>query len=244
MSGQMFQNVPSSISLAIWGTAFIQGRETLERAVDCLSDSPRLVSTLISNESLAMYLSGLRQNGAKALRCHFPATGNMDAIIGIDEFVDMAIDIGHIITSVGGEIVGIHEEANFWVETKRLKEPVSLTTNWQDMDKQLSNLLHETSDEIEAFDLVQGDEEAHDFLVDLEHDISIQFYPDDQPQRVSFLLGRLLRVLAITEFALEKEIESFSPTKNSMWATPVVDLNRTCRQGLSAVVNYGLQKNF
>ena len=46
------------------------------------------------------------------------------------------------------------------------------------MDKQLSNLLHETSDEIEAFDLVAGNQDAHDFLIDLEHDISIQVYPD------------------------------------------------------------------
>jgi hypothetical protein len=52
----------------------------------------------------------------------------------------------------------------------------------------------------------------------------------------------LLRVLAITEFALENEINSFSATKQSMWSTPITDLNRTCRQGLSAVVNYALEK--
>ena len=101
-------------------------------------------------------------------------------------------------------------------------------------------LRHESSEEIEAFDLVHDNQEAHDFLIDLEHDISIQVYPDDQPSRVTFLLGRLLRVLAITEFALENEINSFSATKQSMWSTPISDLNRTCRQGLSAVVNYGL----
>lgn len=55
-------------------------------------------------------------------------------------------------------------------------------------------------------------------------------------------MGRLLRVLAITEFALENEINSFSATKQSMWSTPISDLNRTCRQGLSAVVNYALEK--
>jgi len=213
MPGQMFQNVPTSISLAIWATAFMQGRETLERSVDCISESPRHVSTLLNNESLALFIAGLRNSGTNALRCHFPVTGNMDAIIGTDEFVDIAIELGHVITTRGGEPLGIHEEANSWVATKRLKEPVALSTNWQDMDKQLSNLLHETSDEIEAF-----------------------------PPRITFLLGRLLRVLAITEFALENEINSFSATKQSMWSTPISDLNRTCRQGLSAVVNYALEK--
>ena len=242
MPGQMFQNVPTSISLAIWATAFMQGRETLERSVDCISESPRQVSTLLNNESLALFVAGLRNSGTNALRCHFPVTGNMDAIIGTDEFVDVAIELGHVITTRGGEPLGIHEEANSWVATKRLKEPVALSTNWQDMDKQLSNLLHETSDEIEAFDLVAGNQDAHDFIIDLEHDISIQAYPDDQPPRVTFLLGRLLRVLAITEFALENEINSFSATKQSMWSTPISDLNRTCRQGLSAVVNYALEK--
>lgn len=242
MPGQMFQNVPTSISLAIWGTAFMQGRETLERTVDCISEAPRTVSTLLNEESLAIFISNLRRNETNALRCHFPITGNMDGIIGTDEFVDVALELGHVITTRGGDPLGIHEEANFWVATKRLKEPVGLTTSWQDMDKQLSNLLHETSDELEAFDLVQGNQEAHDFLIDLEHDISIQIYPDDQPNRVTFLLGRLLRVLAITEFAIENNISSFSATKQSMWATPIIDLNRTCRQGLSAVVNYALEK--
>ncbi len=81
------------------------------------------------------------------------------------------------------------------------------------------------------------------FLIDLEHDISVQAYPDDQPTRVTFLLGRLLRVLAITEFALENEINSFSATKQSMWSNPIQDLNQTCRKGLSAVVNYALEKS-
>lgn len=243
MPGQMFQNVPTSISLAIWGTAFMQGRETLERAVDCLSEAPRSVTTLLGIENLAIFLSNLRNTGAKGLRCHFPMTGNMDAIIGTDQFIDMALELGHVITSLGGEAIGIHEEANHWVATKRLKEPVALVTSWQDMDKQLSNILHETSEEIEAFDLVHGNQEAHDFLIDLEHDISIQAYPDDQPPRVTFLLGRLLRVLAITEFAFENEINSFSATKQSMWSTPIQELNRTCRQGLSSVVNYALEKN-
>ncbi len=128
----------------------------------------------------------------------------------------LSLELGHVITTRGGEVLGIHEEANYWIATKRLKEPVALTSSWQDMDKQLSDLLHETSDEIEAFDLVNGNQDAHDFLIDLEHDISVQVYPDDQPMRVTFLLGRLLRVLAITEFALENEINSFSATKQSM----------------------------
>jgi hypothetical protein len=242
MKAQMFQNVPTSISLAIWGTAFMQGRETLERAVDCISDAPRTVSTLLNQESLAIFLSNCRKSGTSALRCHFPRTGNMDFIIGTDEFVDVALELGHVITTRGGEILGIHEEANYWIATKRTKEPVALTSSWQDMDKQLSDLLHETSDEIEAFDLVHGNQDAHDFLIDLEHDISIQAYPDDQPTRVTFLLGRLLRVLAITEFAFENEINSFSATKQSMWSNPILDLNQTCRKGLSAVVNYALEK--
>ena len=51
MTGKVFQNVPTSISLAIWGTAFMQGRETLERAVDCISEAPRTVSTLLTQET-------------------------------------------------------------------------------------------------------------------------------------------------------------------------------------------------
>jgi len=62
MPGQMFQNVPTSISLAIWATAFMQGRETLERSVDCISESPRNVSTLLSNDSLALFVAGLRNS--------------------------------------------------------------------------------------------------------------------------------------------------------------------------------------
>jgi hypothetical protein len=92
MKAQMFQNVPTSISLAIWGTAFMQGRETLERAVDCISDAPRTVSTVLNQESLAIFLSNCRKSGTTALRCHFPRTGNMDFIIGNDEFVDVVID--------------------------------------------------------------------------------------------------------------------------------------------------------
>jgi hypothetical protein len=243
MTGKVFQNVPTSISLAIWGTAFMQGRETLERAVDCISEAPRTVSTLLTQESLAIFLSNLRIGGTTALRCHFPITGDMDSIIGTDEFVDVALESGHVITTRGGMVLGIYEETIYWVASQRIKEPVMLKNNWQDMDKQLSNLLHETSEEIEAFDLVHGNQEAHDFLIDLEHDITIQIYPDDQPERVTFLLGRLLRVLAITEFAIENQIDSFSATKQSMWSTPIVDLNRTCRKGLSAVVNYALTTN-
>jgi hypothetical protein len=52
-----------------------------------------------------------------------------------------------------------------------------------------------------------------------------------------------LRVLAITEFALENEINSFSATKQSMWSNPIQDLNQTCRKGLSTVANYALQES-
>jgi hypothetical protein len=42
---------------------------------------------------------------------------------------------------------------------------------------------------------------------------------------------------------LENEINSFSATKQSMWSNPIQDLNQTCRKGLSAVVNYALEKS-
>jgi hypothetical protein len=242
MNSIIFQSVPSSISLAIWGTAFIQGRETLERASDSISDSPRDVKSLLGTQSLALYLSELRNSGSKALRCHFPITGNMDCVVGIDEFVDIALDLGHVVTNVGSNSVGIYELGDYWNSVPRLKEPVKLKHGWQEIDKDLSVLLHEASDEIEAFDLVKDNQTAHDFLIDLEHDISIQHYPEDQPTRVTFLIGRLLRVLAITTFALENQIDTFSATKQSMWSLPIADLHRTCRQGLSSVTNYALEK--
>jgi len=235
--------VPPTIGLAIWATAFMQGRETLEGSIDSLSDSPRFVETLLGEESLVMFLSNLRREGVRGLRAHFPITGNTDGIIGSDEFVDFALSQGTVITTKDGFPKGLYESQTHWVSTIRHKEPVEIKYSWQDMDSQLSSLLHETSDDLEAFDLVSNDMQARDILINLEHDISIQHYPDDQPTRVTFLIGRLLRVLATTELAIEKNIDAFSATKQTMWSLPIVDLNRTCRNGLSAVVNYALNKN-
>ncbi len=241
-NSQLFTSVPPTIGLAIWATAFMQGRETLERSVDSLSDSPRFVQTLLGEESLAIHISNLRREGASGLRAHFPITGNTDGIIGSDEFVDFALSLGSVITTKNGTPKGLHEGQSHWMSTIRHKQPVDIKYSWQDMDSQLSNLLHETSEDLEAFDLVSNDLKARDILIDLEHDISIQHYPDDQPTRVTFLIGRLLRVLATTELAIEKNVNTFSATKQSMWSLPIVDLNRSCRNGLSAVVNYALNK--
>lgn len=238
---RVFDHVPESISFAIWATAFLQGRETLERAVDSMSDSPRVIETGVDKEHLSIYLSRIRRDNFSGIRCHFPIEGNTDSIIGIDEFVDISLRLGHCLTSISKNPKGIILSENTWIEVDRKKSPAPLKNSWQDFDKSLSDSLHEISEELEAFDLIKHNNEARNLLIDLDHDISIQQFPDDQNSRITFLIGRLLRVLAITQFALEENIQTFSASKNQLISTPILELNQICRSGLSTVVNYGIE---
>ncbi len=236
----IFEQVPSSFSFAIWATAYLQGRETLERCVDSISESPRIVKKLDGSEYLAIYLSELRRNSCVAIRCHLPVSGNTDSLIGNDEFVDLALDLGHAITTVGGTPQGLIEHKDAWWIYKRSNEPMKSKYNWKDLDQEFHHSIQNVSQEIEAFDLIKDNPEARDLLIDLDHDISREIYPDDQDSRVTLLIGRSLRVLLTCQFVTNHWVEVNSATKSNILKEKIFELNRLSRLTLTASINYAL----
>lgn len=236
----IFDRVPTSISFAIWATAFLQGRETLERSVDSMVDSPRIVNFLGKIEHLTLFLSELRNNSCTGIRCHFPVSGDTDSIIGNDEFVEIALSSGQALTTTGGSIYGVTETKEFWEVFLRHKEPVKSKYNWKDLDKEFHHAIQEVSQDLEAFDLIKDNPEARDLLIDLDHDISRQVFPDDQESRVTFLIGRSLRVLTTCQFVTNHWLETNSATKSNLIRDRILELVRISRLTLSTTVNYAI----
>jgi hypothetical protein len=236
----IFEQVPSSLSFAIWATAFLQGRETLERCVDSISESPRVINGLDQPESLAIFLSELRRNSCKAIRCHLPVSGNTDSLLGSDEFVDFALDLGHGLTTVGGIPLGIIEKEDYWWVFKRSIEPIKSKFSWKDLDHEFHHTIQNVSHELEAFDLIKDNQDARELLINLDHDISRQIYPDDQDNRVTFLIGRCLRVMVTCQFVQNHRVEVNSATKSQLLKDKIFDLNRISRLTLTSAINYAL----
>ena len=236
----IFERVPSSISFSIWATAFLQGRETLERSVDSIAQASRMVNYLGKLEHLTIFLSQLRQNSCVGIRCHFPVSGNTDSLIGNDEFVEIALSSGHALTTTGGSIYGITETKDFWEVFLREKEPVKSKYNWKDLDHEFHHAIQEVSQDLEAFDLIKNNQEARDILIDLDHDISSQIFPDDQDSRVTFLIGRSLRVLTTCQFVTNNWLETNSATKSNLIRDRILELVRISRLTLTSSVNYAI----
>ncbi len=236
----IFDRVPTNISFAIWATAFLQGRETLERAVDCITDSPRMVNFLGKVEHLTIFLSELRKNSCLGIRCHFPVSGNTDSLIGNDEFVEKALSSGEGLTTTGGSIYGIAQNQDFWEVFLRQKEPVKSKYNWKDLDHEFHHAIQNVSQDLEAFDLIRDNQEAREILVDLDHDISKQIFPDDQDSRVTFLIGRSLRVLTTCQFVTNHWLETNSATQSNLIRDKILELVRISRLTLSTTVNYAI----
>lgn len=236
----IFEQVPTSISFAIWVSAFLQGRETLERSVDAIAESPRIVNYLGKSEHLTIFLAGLRKNSCVGIRCHFPVPGDTDSIIGQDEFVEKALSTGQSLTTVGGQAYGISETKDFWEIFLRDKEPVKSKYNWKDLDHEFHNAIQVVSQDLEAFDLIKDNPEARDLLIDLDHDISRQIYPDDQDSRITFLIGRTLRVLTTCQFVTNHWLEANSATKSNLVRDRILELVRISRLTLSTTVNYAI----
>ncbi|MGA1310248.1 MAG: hypothetical protein ACO3XH_00035 [Candidatus Nanopelagicales bacterium] len=236
----IFDHVPSSISFSIWATAFLQGRETLERSVDSIALAPRIVNILGKSELLTFFLSELRKNSCVGIRCHLPVSGNTDSLIGNDEFVELALTNGQALTTTGGSIYGITESEDFWDVFPRNKEPIKSKYNWKDLDHEFHHAIQQVSQDLEAFDLIKDNQEARDLLIDLDHDISKQVYPDDQDSRVTFLIGRSLRVLTTCQFVTNHWLETNSATKSNLVRERILELARISRLTLTTAVNYGI----
>lgn len=236
----IFDRVPTSISFSIWATAFLQGRETLERSVDSIAHSPRMVNMFGKVEHLTLFLSELRKNSCIGIRCHFPVSGNTDSLIGSDEFVEIALSTGQALTTTGGLIYGITETSDFWEVFLRDKEPVKSKYNWKDLDHEFHQAIQEVSQDLEAFDLIKDNQEARDLLIDLDHDISRQIFPDDQDSRVTFLIGRSLRVLTTCQFVTNHWLETNSATKSNLVRDRILELVRISRLTLATTVNYAI----
>ena len=235
----IFDHVPTSMSFSIWATAFLQGRETLERSVDSIVPAPRTVNILGKSELLTFFLSELRKNSCVGIRCHLPVSGNTDSLIGNDEFVELALTNGQALTTTGGSIYGITNQkilGMFFLEIKNLLNQNTM----KDLDHEFHHAIQEVSQDLEAFDLIKDNQEARDLLIDLDHDISRQVYPDDQDSRVTFLIGRSLRVLTTCQFVTNHWLETNSATKSNLVRERILELARISRLTLTNTVNYGI----
>lgn len=92
-----------SAALAAWTTAYLRGRERVERVLDAVTgaDEPHRVQGLTTGDDLSALLAHLRQQGAEGLRLVLPVPGDPRGLPGPGPLTAAALDRGEAVVAQG-----------------------------------------------------------------------------------------------------------------------------------------------
>jgi hypothetical protein len=231
-----------SCFVCIWLNAFLTQTESLERCHDALELKIAGVSYGALEFDVFDFLAFLKESKVVAARVHLPVSGALDGLIDTGEYLDHALVAGEALTLTGLKnyvLVPIDDEWSLFPLKLIPKLPL---LGWREVDRNFAQFLPQVSQSLEAFDLIAANQQAREILIELDHDISQLEFPANQPERVTFLLGRLMRTLVIGKLAKIDFAHSSSSTKNRLFKENVEELITKSRSYLSQVSNYHWQQ--
>jgi hypothetical protein len=229
---------PQACYITIWLNAFLTREESLERIHDALLPKIDRIEFGAISFDLLHFLEFLKLEQIHKARVHLPVSGDLDGLIDTGEYLDYALLHSQAISLIGQQSYVLTMESNFIRLQPLAKPPKTPIISFGEVDGLFAEFLLTVSESLEAFDLIASDEDAREWMISLDADISKLEFPSPMPPRLNFLLGRLTRTLAIGQLAYNSTSGSFSATKNSMLQNQVEQLITKSRQYLSQVSNY------
>jgi len=228
----------SSCYVGIWLNAFLDGKESLERCFDALASELKVVELETNPMPLLDFFKWLKIKNLEKARVHLPVSGALDGLIDTGAYLDLALASGQAISLLGNENYVLVPTQASW-RLFPIKLPPKLPVNyWKETESEFTNFILTVGNRIEAYDLVAKNDNSKELLIALDHNISYLEFPENQPQKVTELLGRLMRTLAIGLLAKEAWVPSASSSKNQLYIEKIEELITRSRSFLSQLANY------
>ncbi|MBZ5733928.1 hypothetical protein K8Z61_05415 [Nocardioides sp. TRM66260-LWL] len=227
--------LPAALRLAWWGTAWLQGRVSLDETIDAVIGD-QATHTLVDADGthpLALGLGRLRSAGAMALGVAFPVEGDPVGLGGPAAFTAAALEAGEAVVAWEAGLGLVPETvgaATAWVrfEARRRQLP-----DVGEADRALRRVLPETADRLAALDVARWRPEVADVLLDLRHRAPIAA-PDGVPARCVDLAARALVAEAIVDLALEDDGGAVSASEIALRRDALRPLASAARHALVA----------
>ena len=228
----------SSCFAGIWLNAFLNSQESLERCFDSLKAVFEWVWYENRQVRLFDFLTFLKDHEVITARIHLPVSGALDGLIDSGEFLDFALASGEAVTLLGKKSFALVPNGTEWNLFPIKLVSKSTVPYWRETEAEFTKFVLEIGSHIEAFDLVAKSDNAREILINLDHKIGYLEFPENQPPRVTELLGRLFRALAIGLLAKAAAVPSASSKKDEIFKEKVEELITRSRAFLSQLANY------
>lgn len=225
--------------IVIWLNTFFSAQESLEICFDALAPYLNNVSTPLGVLNLFDFLAFLRGQKISAARLHLPVSGDLDGLLDTGPYLDLALESGEAISLIGARNFAL-VKGDAWELHEIQKIPIKPVMNWKELDLIFAEFISQVSNEIEAFDLVSSDPSARELLIKLDHNLGYLQFPQNQPQRITLLLGRLMRTWVIGQLANNNYAHSATLVKDQQYKGKIEELITKSRSFLSQVCNYHL----
>jgi hypothetical protein len=229
---------PISCFLTIWINSFLTREESLERVHDALALKINQIEMGALRLDVLDFLKYIKSEEICLARVHLPVSGNLAGIIDTGPYLDQALQLQQVISLIGKKNYAMVGSLGDYQISAIHLPPKSPINSWQEIDRLFAEFLPSISSSLEAFDLIASNQDAREWMISLEHNFSKLEFPEIQPARVTFLLGRLTRTLAIGQLAKANLDIPISSTKNSMFQNQLEELITKSRQYLAEVSNY------
>ena len=231
--------LPRSAALALWLTAWVTGRASLDETRDAVvgDDTAHDVADLPGEpgpQPLILALGRLKGLGARGAGLALPVPGDPLGLAGPAAFNAEALDAGEavVLDGVDGGLVPHRAGAGvvwrFHEATSRRQQP-----DPSEADTRLRRAVLATAEALAELDVARWRPEVADELIALRGGPDVHLPPDVEP-RVVGLLSLAARCRGIVDLALDDEGGAVSAREAELRRAALAPLDQAARRGLVA----------
>jgi hypothetical protein len=254
-------DIPRSARLAVWGTAWLQGRAStvsVLRAVEGDDEPHRVDAEDVSShrcDDLEDLLLALRDAGVPALRVVLPAPGDPVGLPGPPAFNAAALEAGECVLTAGGPAWGavpeITEFGSEWEpghlviwrvrpvsERARREGPLDGGAGLADAERELTEGLLAATTTLTRLDVAAlGPDAAEQLRLLRRADLPPETLPSETPARTLQVLSTAGRLRAVLSLAGQDDGAAVTVFEAQERAKAFRELDVVCRHAVVAAVN-------
>lgn len=239
--------LPRSAHLALWFTAWVAGRVSLDGARDAIvgSDTAHHVAGLPGDADavpLILALGRLRALGATGAGLALPVPGDPLGLAGPGDFNAEALEVGEAVVLDGvdaGLVPRVAGAGVVWtfhdaVSHRQVPDP-------SEADTSLRRALLDAANALAALDVARWRPEVADELITLRRTTDITFPPDSGPRAVR-LASLAARCRVIVDLALDDDGGAVSSGEADLRRAALTPLDHAARRGLVAACSHAADR--
>ena len=240
-----------SARLTAWGTAFLDGRASLDEATLRIVEVDRGHDVVGLPEvdgplTLTLALGWLRRRGVTGLRLILPTAGDPGGLAGPPTLTSAAVAAGEAVLTAGGPGLGLvpHVAGSHVVwRAQPAEADLVVATSLGEAERMLTETLLECTDALHALDVAALTPEAAEALERYrdEDRRGAGALPPGYPPRAARVLALADRLTAITELATRDDGAARSGTRADQRRALLTEVTRAARLARIAAYNAVLE---